>query len=57
METTVIRTGARVLARTVDGHLRAYTYMTFKQAAARAATIPGATVIRPNSSYLVKVPE
>lgn len=56
MQTVTLRTGARVLARMVDGHLYAYHYMSRAQAEKRAATIPGAVVIRPTRSYFVAVP-
>ncbi len=56
MQSVTIRTGARVLARMVNGRLEAYHYMSRAQAEKRAATIPGAVVIRPTRSYFVAVP-
>jgi hypothetical protein len=56
MQTVTLRNGTRVLARMVDGHLYAYHYMSRAQAEKRAATIPGAVVIRPTRTYFVAVP-
>jgi hypothetical protein len=56
MQSVTIRTGARVLARMVNGRLEAYHYMSRAQAEKRSATIPGAVVIRPTRSYFVAVP-